>query len=198
MANDLLGRSFLLIFLPDPSRPNITKGDRILLVYPPSLDFILAFIACLKAGLIAVPVFPPDPRRLDKGLLMFNSVVSSCGARCALTSVDYNYASKIASLKVMKLSPSLLTSFQSFLFINSSIQWPDLDWIITDNLIKQGKQLNKISDIWLSQSIQGLESQTPAFLQYTSGSTSGKTNEDKLPSYSEIRAQRCHHHCGKS
>ena len=39
---------------------------RVLLVYPPSLDFIVAFLACLKAGLIAVPCFPPDPKRLNK------------------------------------------------------------------------------------------------------------------------------------
>lgn len=30
-----------------------------LLVYPPSLDFLVAFLACLRAGLIAVPVYPP-------------------------------------------------------------------------------------------------------------------------------------------
>ena len=40
----------------------LKKGDRALLVYPPSLDFIICFIACLKAGIVAVPVFPPDPR----------------------------------------------------------------------------------------------------------------------------------------
>jgi acyl-CoA synthetase (AMP-forming)/AMP-acid ligase II len=80
----------------------------VLLVYPPSLDFILAFIACLKAALIAVPVFPPDPRRLDKGLAMFDAIATSSGATCALTSASYNYASKLAYVQVS--FPSLLLS----------------------------------------------------------------------------------------
>lgn len=37
-----------------------------LLVYPPSLHFAVAFVACLRAGLVAVPVYPPDPRKLKK------------------------------------------------------------------------------------------------------------------------------------
>ncbi len=76
-------------------------GDRVLLVYPPSLDFIISFIACLKAGLIAVPVFPPDPLRLNKDLSMFASLVQSCGAKSALTCHLYNYATKMASIKVL-------------------------------------------------------------------------------------------------
>ena len=45
----------------------LKKGDRVILVYPPSLDFVVAFIACLRVGVIAVPVFPPDPSKLNKG-----------------------------------------------------------------------------------------------------------------------------------
>lgn len=28
----------------------LSKGDRVVLVYPPSLDFIVAFMGCLRAG----------------------------------------------------------------------------------------------------------------------------------------------------
>ena len=45
-----------------------------ILVFLPSLDFTVAFLACLIAGLIPVPVFPPDPRRLNKDLNMFTSI----------------------------------------------------------------------------------------------------------------------------
>ncbi|CAM9926370.1 unnamed protein product, partial [Heterosigma akashiwo] len=61
----------------------LRRGDRVLLVYPPSLDFIVAFLACVRAGLIAVPVFPPDPRKLKKDLYMFCAIQGSCGARAA-------------------------------------------------------------------------------------------------------------------
>lgn len=39
----------------------LAKGDRVLLCYPPGLDFFVAFWACLALGLVAVPVCPPDP-----------------------------------------------------------------------------------------------------------------------------------------
>ncbi len=38
-------------------------GDRALLLFPPGLDFIAAFFGCLYAGVIAVPAYPPHPRR---------------------------------------------------------------------------------------------------------------------------------------
>lgn len=44
-------------------------GDRVLLMLPTSLDYARAFCACLYAGLIAVPLFPPPsrkPRHLDR------------------------------------------------------------------------------------------------------------------------------------
>src|ERR1051325_8679620 len=34
-------------------------GDRVLLLYPPGLDFISAFMGCLYAGIVAVPAYPP-------------------------------------------------------------------------------------------------------------------------------------------
>jgi acyl-CoA synthetase (AMP-forming)/AMP-acid ligase II len=38
-------------------------GDRALLLYPPGLEFIEAFLACLAAGVIAVPAYPPRRNR---------------------------------------------------------------------------------------------------------------------------------------
>ena len=38
---------------------NLKKGDRVLLVFEPSLLYIMSFLACVRAGVIAVPVFPP-------------------------------------------------------------------------------------------------------------------------------------------
>src|SRR5262245_15098650 len=43
-------------------------GEKVLLLYPPGLDFVVAFFGCLYAGVIAVPVYPPDPARLDRTL----------------------------------------------------------------------------------------------------------------------------------
>ncbi|HYD81465.1 MAG TPA: amino acid adenylation domain-containing protein, partial [Paucimonas sp.] len=38
-------------------------GDRVLLVYPPSLEYIAAFYGCMYAGVIAVPALPPANAR---------------------------------------------------------------------------------------------------------------------------------------
>ena len=69
---------------------------RAVLVYMPSLDFILAFIACIKVGIVAVPVFPPNPNRKDT-LFMFSRIVASCGANYALTSASYSHVKKLSS-----------------------------------------------------------------------------------------------------
>ncbi|HYX18442.1 MAG TPA: AMP-binding protein [Nostoc sp.] len=38
-------------------------GARALLLYPPGLEFIVAFFGCLYAGVIAVPVYPPQGKQ---------------------------------------------------------------------------------------------------------------------------------------
>ncbi|MFM8667744.1 MAG: AMP-binding protein, partial [Microcystis sp.] len=37
----------------------MSPGERALLLYPSGEEFIIAFFACLYAGVIAVPVYPP-------------------------------------------------------------------------------------------------------------------------------------------
>ena len=40
---------------------SVAPGERALLLYPPGLDFIVAFFGCLYAGVVAVPAYPPRP-----------------------------------------------------------------------------------------------------------------------------------------
>jgi acyl-CoA synthetase (AMP-forming)/AMP-acid ligase II len=44
-------------------RQHAAAGDRALLLYPPGLEFIEAFLGCLAAGVIAVPAYPPRRNR---------------------------------------------------------------------------------------------------------------------------------------
>ncbi|MCP2012453.1 condensation domain-containing protein, partial [Duganella violaceipulchra] len=47
------------------------SGDRVLLVYPPGLEYITAFFGCVYAGVIAVPALPPaNARTLPRLQLM--------------------------------------------------------------------------------------------------------------------------------
>lgn len=40
---------------------SVQNGDRVLLLFPPGIDYISAFLGCLYAGVVAVPLYPPRP-----------------------------------------------------------------------------------------------------------------------------------------
>jgi acyl transferase domain-containing protein/acyl-CoA synthetase (AMP-forming)/AMP-acid ligase II/acyl carrier protein len=59
-----------------------TPGDRVLLLYPSSVEFPWAFLGCLYAGVIAVPAYPP---RRNRSLNRLQAIITDSGARIALT-----------------------------------------------------------------------------------------------------------------
>lgn len=58
------------------------SGVRVLLFYPPGLDFIAAFFGCLYAGAVAVPSYPP---KLNQKLARFQAIAADAQATVALT-----------------------------------------------------------------------------------------------------------------
>ncbi|MDR1492889.1 MAG: aminotransferase class I/II-fold pyridoxal phosphate-dependent enzyme [Planctomycetaceae bacterium] len=60
-------------------------GKRILLQYPPGVEFIAAFFGCLYAGSVAVPIYPP---RRNRSMQRIEAVVKSAEASAALTTSD--------------------------------------------------------------------------------------------------------------
>lgn len=137
---------------------NLKAGDRVLLVFFPGLTFTVALLACFYCGLIAVPVFPPDPRHLNKDIHHFISITNSSGSKVVLTNNEYNFLKKLEGFKS--------------LFSSSSVTWPDLKWIPIDDYINQGKQKKYSAEnsVKMISKINFLKD--VAFLQYTSGSTS--------------------------
>lgn len=57
-------------------------GERVLLLYPPGLEFIAAFFGCLYAGAIAVPAYPP---RKNHSIKRLQSIIADAQATVALT-----------------------------------------------------------------------------------------------------------------
>jgi amino acid adenylation domain-containing protein len=57
-------------------------GERVLLLYPPGLDFLPAFFGCLYAGAVAVPAYPPRANRPNPNL---RSIAADCAPRAILT-----------------------------------------------------------------------------------------------------------------
>jgi acyl-CoA synthetase (AMP-forming)/AMP-acid ligase II len=57
-------------------------GDRALLLYPPGLEFIAAFLGCLAAGVVAVPTYPP---RRNRKIERVQGIMADCTPRLVLT-----------------------------------------------------------------------------------------------------------------
>jgi acyl transferase domain-containing protein/acyl-CoA synthetase (AMP-forming)/AMP-acid ligase II/acyl carrier protein len=92
-------------------------GDRVLLLYPPGLEFLAGFFGCLYAGVIAVPSYPPKRNRPDPRL---QAIVADAGARIVLT----------AATVLDELEPRL----------THSPELRALDWIATDRILADERE----------------------------------------------------------
>ncbi len=63
-------------------RTQTSPGDRVLLLTPHSLDYVVGFFACLLADVIAVPLFPP---RRNRSLKRIAAVAANAEPSLALT-----------------------------------------------------------------------------------------------------------------
>ncbi|WP_405868556.1 fatty acyl-AMP ligase [Streptomyces sp. NBC_00005] len=131
----------------------LAPGDRAVLVYPPSLDFLKAFMGCLAAGVLPVPVYPPNPFRLSRDLAGFNAIVESSGATAALTNGLFDRSRRASSV--------------GRLLGRSEHNWPRIPWYRTDRRPGRRGGADCDPDTWYEPAGPG----ETAFLQYTSGST---------------------------
>ncbi|EDX72645.1 AMP-binding enzyme domain protein [Coleofasciculus chthonoplastes PCC 7420] len=89
-------------------------GDRALLIYPAGLEFVTAFIACLYAGVVAVPIHPPRPNR---PLNRLQAITQDAQALVALTTT------------------SLLSKLKDK--VNPILELQQLNWITTDTPVPE-------------------------------------------------------------
>ena len=62
-------------------RAHADPGDRVVLLVPPGLDYVASFFGCLCAGTVAVPAYPPNPRRADPRV---HRIIADSRAKVAL------------------------------------------------------------------------------------------------------------------
>ena len=119
------------------------KNDRVILLLPSGLEFIAAFMGCLYAGVIAIPLPPPHPARLKKTLAATLRIIEDANPSVAL------------------LNSELLESLNSQSHLKRQLDGLTLIPIDRQDMMKQPDQ-------WVKPEIaqDGI-----AFLQYTSGST---------------------------
>ena len=99
---------------------SLAQVDRALLCYAPGPAFFAAFWACLRTGIVAVPVYPPEPspRKLGAGLEKLNLVRVACGAAHCLADSTVNN---------LRLATRILHT------------WPaELTWHATDSMDQEG------------------------------------------------------------
>jgi 8-amino-7-oxononanoate synthase/acyl carrier protein len=61
------------------------SGERVLLLYPPGLEYVAAYFACLAVGAVAVPAYPP---RKNRNMLRIQAISEDAKAKAALTTSD--------------------------------------------------------------------------------------------------------------
>lgn len=122
--------------------------DRVLLLYPPGLEYIRGFFACLYAGVIAVPTYPPDVTRLERTMPRFLSIVN-----------DSNPSLVLTTSPILMLAQTILSQYQEL---------RGIEWVATDEPASLDVDAEFSPEAWNKPAIN---SDTLAFLQYTSGST---------------------------
>jgi acyl-CoA synthetase (AMP-forming)/AMP-acid ligase II len=126
-------------------REHAAVGDRVLLLYPFGLEYPAVFLACLYAGLVAVPAFPPDQQRAVKTMPRVSAIIRDADARLILTTAE--------------LVPTVE-------FARAEAPNPEALRIVATTEL--GSSTDEEADAWTRP--PALERQL-AFLQYTSGST---------------------------
>jgi len=138
---------------------NLNKGDKVVLCYNFGLQFYVAFIGCLRAGIVAVLIYPPSPTNLSKALPKMNKVIEDCDAKLLIVDNDVNF---------IRFNP---------MFIGSRHLWPKtVEYMIHPKKKKIVSKKQEACDFLLkiikneNQCANALDDDL-AFLQYTSGST---------------------------
>lgn len=138
-------------------------GDRVLLIYQPGLDFICAFYACLYAGVIAVPVYPPAEKKLIEKL---QAVIQNSEPKIILSTESIiKQITKLKYVKALQNLPFvtyLMERFQENAYELTQWDFDKFTWINTDTISTD--EANDYKEPLIKP-------ENIAFLQYTSGST---------------------------
>jgi acyl-CoA synthetase (AMP-forming)/AMP-acid ligase II len=127
------------------------RGERALLLYPPGLEFVAAFMGCLYAGVVAVPAYPP---RTPQALPRLLAIARDARPAAVLTTAEL--APRIEALAQLAQSHGGGAG-------DAALQLARVRRLVTD-----GAAIGGGAEAW---SDPRAESETLAFLQYTSGST---------------------------
>lgn len=119
----------------------VVAGGRVMITYPFGLEFLAGMLGCMRAGIIACSIYPPNPAKLKTELPKLNRFAKDAGATYALTTRAFRRGMVAARL----------VGFRT-----------NVAWLATDKLRPVMKR--KTKDVKIAPG-------DIAFIQYTSGST---------------------------
>jgi acyl-CoA synthetase (AMP-forming)/AMP-acid ligase II len=128
----------------------LEPGDRVVLAYTPSMEFVTAFLGCLRARVVPVPVPPPNPsgRNGDTTVRRFAAMCEAVGAKAVLANREYMR---------WRLLGQTLRALR-----RNRPQWPPLPWYTTDG----ADACARTPSDWVEPSLDEI-----AYVQFTSGTT---------------------------
>jgi thioester reductase-like protein len=126
------------------SNYDFKKNDRIMLAYPPGVEMICAFFACVQRGLVPVPTYPPSSSGFQSAYYKMAYLAKDCNAVGVLTNSQYYWSLKLNLDRNNIIKKTILS---------------EIPWINSDEFLAMTTaETERIhSDI--------------LFIQYTSGST---------------------------
>ncbi|OII70881.1 type I fatty acid synthase [Cryptosporidium ubiquitum] len=143
----------------------IKAGDKVILCYTPGYDFVIAFITCLVSGIIAIPVYPPDPMRGQNEIQRFCDIKQVSETDISLTCTSYMKSIEIAkTMSTDKRFKSIRFEATDNLKIGKEQYRTEVQKVIED-IIQNDSDYSDFVGV-------GTDINTVAFLQFTSGSTS--------------------------
>ena len=153
---------------------HIRRGDRVLILLPPSLDFAPVFFGVLYAGGVAIPMYPPAGSRTDRASARLRGIIPDAEPALVVSSRAVRARAAGIQLSVPELS--------------------GLSWLAVEDVD------DEMADCWRPPACGG---DTLALLQYTSGSTSAPrgvmvSHANLLHNLAHSAALAAHTHCSVS
>ena len=139
-------------------------GERVLLAYPPGLEFIAGFFGCLYAGAVAVPVYPPDLAKPERTLGRLLAILENARPCLGLTTMPMLSVAgfppgdrNLRWLATSRIAPALAESWQqprrqrptlAFLqYTSGSTATPKGVMITHDNIMQNERMIQRAMEI---------------------------------------------------
>ncbi|XP_076939164.1 uncharacterized protein LOC143607686 [Bidens hawaiensis] len=131
------------------------RGDTLVILCSPGLELVEIIFGCQRAGLMGVPIIPPNPSFSNNDHHHLVRVLSQTRPKAAIA--DRGYIEKVHQYIKLSCPENPLSNILC-----------NITWIPMENLIDQ---MNAISNKSLHSSYQGCKPDEVYLVQYTSGAT---------------------------